>query len=135
LGAAGGLRQQAALKPNPKLYLQQENTRLWQRPGLNYWRDSDTFAYVGQTVELGGKRERRMEYASANSARVEADQALLRRQVAARVGNAYWAAAGAVRVLSLLYEEKRNLLRVVRYTESRVKEGATAGADLLRIQL
>lgn len=135
IGAAQGLRQQAALKPNPRLYLQQENARFWQSPGLVYWRDTDTFAYGGYTVESGGKREKRVEYAAANTARVEADQSLLRRHVAARVASSYWAAAGAVRVVALLNEERQNLLQVVRYTESRVKEGAAAGADLLRIQL
>ncbi|MGJ5813100.1 TolC family protein [Paludibaculum fermentans] len=135
IGAAQGLRQQAGLKPNPRLYLQQENARLWQSPGLVYWRDTDTFAYAGYTVERGGKREKRVEYAAANTARVEADQTLLRRHVAARVAAAYWAAAGAVRIVDLLNEERQNLLQVVRYTEARVKEGAAAGADLLRIQL
>ncbi|MGC4014788.1 MAG: TolC family protein [Luteolibacter sp.] len=133
--AAQGLRRQAALKPNPRLYLQQENARFWQNPGLVYWRDTDTFAYGGYTVESGGKRERRVELAAANTARVEADQSLLRRHVAARVAAAYWVAAGAVRVVALLNEERQNLLQVVSYTESRVKEGAAAGADLLRIQL
>ncbi|WP_321476828.1 TolC family protein [uncultured Paludibaculum sp.] len=135
IGASKGLGQQAALKPNPRVYLQQENARFWQSPGLVYWRDTDTFAYAGLTVESGGKRERRVDYAVANTARVEADQALLRRQLAARVASAYWTAAGAQRVVSLLNEERQNLLQVVQYTQSRVKEGAAAGADLLRIQL
>lgn len=135
LGVSRGLVQQAGLKPNPRLYLQQENVRFWQSPGINYRRDTDTFAYAGYTVELGGKRERRVEYAAANVSRLEADQALFSRQVAARVGAAYWTAAGAARVVSLLAEERHNLAQVVRYTESRVREGAAAGADLVRIQL
>lgn len=135
ISAAQGLTRQAALKPNPRLYLQQENARIWQSPGLVYWRDTDTFAYAGITVESGGKRERRIDFASANTARVEADQALLRRQLAARVATAYWAAAGAAQVVDLLNEERQNLQQVVQYTQSRVKEGAAAGADLLRIQL
>lgn len=135
IGVAEGLQLQAALKPNPRFYLQQENIRFWQRSGADYWRDTDTFAYFGQTVERGGKRERRVEYTAANRSRIEAEQALLLRQVRARVASAYWSAAGAARVAALLKEEKQNLSQVVGYTESRVREGAAAGADLLRIQL
>lgn len=135
ISAAQGLTRQAALKPNPRIYLQQENARVWQNPGLVYWRDTDTFAYGGLTVESGGKRERRVDFANANTARTEADQALLRRQTAARVATAYWNAAGAAQVVVLLNQERQNLQQVVEYTQARVKEGAAAGADLLRIRI
>lgn len=135
ISAAQGLTRQAALKPNPRLYIQQENARLWQSPGLVYWRDTDTFAYGGLTIESGHKRERRIDFANANTARTEADLALLRRQTASRVAAAYWNAAGAVQVVVLLNEERQNLQQVVEYTQARVKEGAAAGADLLRIRL
>ncbi len=135
IGSAAGLKQQAGMKPNPRLYFQQENIRAWERPGLNYLRETDTFAYIGQTVERSGKRESRVEHAAANEARLAADQALLRRQLAARVGSAYWTAAGTHRFVLLLTEEQQNFSQVVKYTESRVKEGAAAGVDLLRLQL
>ncbi len=135
LGVGKGLLQQAALKPNPRLYLQQENIRFWQRAGADYGRDTDTFAYLSLTIERPGKRDSRIAYAAANDARNQAEQDLLRRQLIARTAAAYWSAAGAAQAALLLKEEKENLSQVVRYTESRVKEGAAAGADLLRIQL
>ena len=64
---AEGFRRQAGLMLNPRLILQSENTRPY---GPFVWlRDTDNFAYLQQTFETGGKRDRRVELASAGQRR------------------------------------------------------------------
>lgn len=132
---AEALTVQAGLGPNPRLIFQHENIRAWERPGPVYLRDTDTFLYASQTIEAAGKRRLRVETSSAGVARAEAEQQVLRTQLAFRVAGAFWAVLGAERVHQLLVEEERNLIQTVRYTEARVTEGAAAGVDLLRIRL
>ena len=133
--AAAGRRVQAGLSPNPRLILQSENTRFTSQGGFTFFRDTDTFAYASQVLESGGKRQRRMEFASSGMRLAELDQEAGNRQIAARVGFAYWYAVGAARAFELLEESARNFERIVTYHRDRVREGAMAGADLLRVEL
>lgn len=135
VAGAEGLRRQSALRPNPSFNLQGENIRFGGPPAFPYWNATDTFAFLSQTFETAGKRERRVEAATAGLARAELELELLRRQIAARVKQAYWAAAGGRRALELLEETARNFELTVRYHEVRVREGAMAEADLLRVRL
>lgn len=132
--ARGNLRQ-SGLRPNPTLILQSENIRTGSTSSpFVFPRDTDDFAYVQQRIETGGKRARRMDAASLELRRMEAEAEVVRRQVAARVKAAYWAAAGAERVHLLLHETQLTFKQVVDYHEIRVKEGAMAEADLLRVR-
>ena len=133
--AAAGRRVQAGLSPNPRFILQSENTRFTSQGGFTFFRDTDTFAYASQVLESGGKRQRRMEFASSGVRLAELDQEAGNRQIAARVGLAYWYAVGAARSFELLEESARNFERIVTYHRDRVREGAMAGADLLRVEL
>jgi outer membrane protein TolC len=130
-----GLRKQAGAAPNPRLTLQSENTRFYGSPAFVYPRDADTLAYLGQTFETGGKRERRVDLANETVRRSEIELRLVRQQITARVGAAYWAAAGAARYRDLLNEELARFERVVQYQRDRVREGASAELDLLRVQV
>jgi cobalt-zinc-cadmium efflux system outer membrane protein len=57
------------------------------------------------------------------------------RQLMARVATAYWMAAGSA-ALDLLYKRQVNTLDdIVEYNHARVQKGATAEADLIRIEL
>jgi cobalt-zinc-cadmium efflux system outer membrane protein len=51
------------------------------------------------------------------------------------VRQAYWNAAGAEKVYRLLTESARNFQQIVDYHEKRVREGALAEADLIKVQL
>jgi cobalt-zinc-cadmium efflux system outer membrane protein len=130
-----GLRRQAALRPNPRMFFQVENLRGHGQPGFVYGRDADTYAYVSQVIETSGRRGLRTEAASANVRRAELERELLARQIAARVKHAYWSAAGAQRVHELLVESMNTFRQVVEYHELRVREGAMAEADLLRVRV
>jgi outer membrane protein TolC len=48
---------------------------------------------------------------------------------------AYWAAAGAQRVVDLLRDSLENFRQTIEYHENQVREGAIAEADLLRVRL
>ncbi|HXG35286.1 MAG TPA: TolC family protein [Bryobacteraceae bacterium] len=133
--ASEGQRLQAGLRPNPRLILQLENLRAWGTPGLAYGRDADSFVYLSQLFETGGKRERRLDAAELAVRRAGLELELLRRQIAARVKQAYWAAAGAQRQYEILLATEQTFRQVIEYHEHRVREGAMAEADLLRVRL
>lgn len=134
--AAEGFKVQAGLPLNPRLVLQHENTRLGSssQPFVHY-RDTDQFAYLQQTLEVAGKRGKRVGVADASLRRIDFERDLLRQHLAGRVAVAYWTALGASRLHALLVESATNLQRVVEYHEIRVKEGALAEADLLRVRV
>ncbi len=106
IAVSEALRRQAALAPNPKLILQSENTRPYLNSSFVYWRDTDNFAYLQQTLETGGKRDRRVDLAAANIRRSELERDLLRSQITGRVKLAYWAAVGAGSIAALLREDR-----------------------------
>jgi cobalt-zinc-cadmium efflux system outer membrane protein len=135
VAAAQGLRHQAGLGPNPRLILQSENTRFYGSPPFSYPRDADSYAFLAQTIETGGKRQRRVELATGNVRRSELEQQLQRQQIASRVTLAYWVAAGAARSRDLLKQEVTSFERVVQFHRDRVREGAAPEVDLLRIEV
>jgi len=132
---AEGMRRQADLLPNPRLVLQSENTRLFSPPPFVFWRDTDNFVYLQNTFETWGKRARRTELAQQAVDRAGLERELVRRQIAGGVAQGYWAAAGSRRLYSLFQENQRTFAQIIVYHESRVKEGAMAEADLLRVRL
>lgn len=135
IAATEGLRRQAALAPNPRLILQNENYRpYWQSP-IRFWYETDSFVYFQQTLETAGKRDRRTELAAAGAERAKLERELLSQQIGTRVKLAYWNAAGARETYRLLEQSRVNFRQVVEYNEIRVKEGAIAEADLLRVRL
>jgi cobalt-zinc-cadmium efflux system outer membrane protein len=135
MGAAEGLRRQAGLSPNPRLIVQLENTRFWGNPPFSYPQDTATYAFLAQTLETGGKRNRRVELANENIRSSEFELQLQRNQIVSRVSTAYWAAAGSAKVRDLLQDEVVNFDRVVQFHRDRFREGAAAEVDLLRIEV
>ena len=134
IAASEALRRQAGLRPNPTFVFQQENIR-FSGNSYQHWTDTDTFAFLSQPIETSGKRQKRIDVAGFEVRRAELGRELLTREIAGRVKRAYWAAAGAQRIHELLLEAAKNFLLTVEYHEVRVREGAMAEADLLRIRL
>lgn len=133
--SARGQLRQAPLTFNPKLILQAENYRNWGTRPILPGRESDDFAYLQQTFETAGKRGKRVELASRGLRAAELELEVLRRNVARDVSLAYWAALGAQKVHELLLESVGNFRKIVEYHEIRVREGAMAENDLLRVRL
>jgi outer membrane protein TolC len=126
---------QSRLRPNPRLYIQSENWRAWSKPSLNPANDMDTFLYVSQALETGGKRTQRTAVAEARVRRALLDRELLERQIVHGVKQAYWAAAAAERIHEAAHANVTNFRAVVDYHENRVREGAMAEADLIKVRL
>lgn len=135
VAAAEGLRLQANLPLNPRLFLQSENARIPVGTPLHVWRDTDTFAYVSRVFETAGKRQRRTDVATENARSAKLTLEAWRAAVAGRVLTAYWNAAGAERLRSVLAESLDVLGQTVRFQRDRVREGALPEADLTRILL
>jgi hypothetical protein len=83
------------------LIFQLEDTRFWENPPFSYPHDTATYAFVAQTVETGGKRNRRVDLAIENIRSRELEMQLERYQIVSRVSTAYRAAAGGARVSQL----------------------------------
>lgn len=133
--AARGVDTQASLLPNPVLTATSENQPFTHSPGFSFANDTDDYVYASQLVELGGKRGRRIAAAQAGIDAAEVQAEIESRQLTARVSSAYWTADAAAQVLDLYRKEAATLARMVEYNGARVHAGASAGADLLRIQL
>jgi outer membrane protein TolC len=130
-----GLLIQSAARPNPRFFFQIENLRAWQQPGFRLADGTDTFFYLSQVVETAGKRSRRLQAAETNLTRGLMERELAAYQLKSRVRQAYWAAAGAQKSLLLLEDSVRSFEQTVTYHENRVREGAMAEVDLIRVRL
>jgi outer membrane protein, heavy metal efflux system len=135
INVAEGLRKQAGMAPNPRLIVQLENTRFWENPSFSYPQDTATYAFLAQTVETAGKRNRRVALATEEIRSRELEMRLQRNLVESRVSTAYWAAAGAARARDLLQEELASFERVVQFHRDRVREGVAPEVDLVRIEV
>lgn len=129
-----GLVRQANLIPNPRLFFQTEDLRPWA-DNYSFTANSETYGYLGQTIEIDGKRRKRTAYARAGLARAEAEHALRLRQIGYRVSEAYWSAVEADRAEQLWKAQVEDFDRIIRYHRDRVAAGAMAGVDLLRMQV
>jgi outer membrane protein, heavy metal efflux system len=132
---AEGMRTQAGLIPNPSLYATSENTPLGGSQPFTFGNDTDDYVYLIQKIELGGKRSRRVAFASENVSQTSLQTEVAMHQLLARVATAYWMAAGSAELDRLYRREVNTLDDMVNYNRGRVQKGATAEADLIRIQL
>ena len=125
---------QAGLRPNPRLYLQSEDLRPWS-DNFDFPNATEDYAYVGQLLELGGKRGRRLDLAKANVRQAEAIRVMLNQQIAGRVAAAYWTAMTDAGIEKLLEQDLQAVDGIVRYNKARVDAGALRGIDLIRVQI
>jgi outer membrane protein, heavy metal efflux system len=132
VGVSAGLLQQSGLWKNPRFFFQTENLR---GGDYNFSQDSDTYALITQPIELPGKRGSRVAVAQSGYRRAQLQRDLARRELAYRVKGAYWRAVAATRAQELLHENLDGMQSMVAYHAARVREGAMAEADLLRVQL
>lgn len=135
INARIGAATQADRSPNPTLFLQSENWRFHGAPGFSPGSELDLFAYVSQPLETAGKKTRRVALAGEDRRIAE-----LRREAAAwsirqEVKLAYWNAVSAGRYETVLAERREAVTRLVDYHEVRVRLGAAAELDLIKVQL
>ena len=131
ISAAEGIQKQSRLIPNPTFQFENQNLR----PGQDYTRDVDTYAYLAQPLDVLGKRKQRIEVAEKHVGTSKAQYELARRQIALSIEQSYWAARGAQEVRDLLKATVDNFQRVIDYHSAQLSVGAISEQDFLRIRL
>jgi cobalt-zinc-cadmium efflux system outer membrane protein len=131
ISVAEGMEKQARLIQNPTFQFENQNLR----PGQTYALDVDTYAFLTQPLDILGKRKQRIAVAERGVARSQAQYEELRRELAASVKRAYWAARGAQEAQAVLQQSVANFQSIVDYHAAQFSVGAIAEQDLLRIRL
>jgi cobalt-zinc-cadmium efflux system outer membrane protein len=126
--------RQAGLGLNPRLYVQSEDLHPWD-DNFSFPNDTEDYAYLSQTIEVDGKRSKRVALANANVRRAEVERDLHKRQLVAQVAAAYWAAVSDRKVVGLLEQDMGAVEAMVKYHQDRVDAGAMRGVDLIRMQI
>ena len=129
-----GQARQAGLGLNPRLFLQSEDWRPWG-DGFDFPAQTENYAFLSQTLEVDGKRHKRVALADARLGQARAQEEMTRFTIAGRVAMAYWNAAALERIVALLQQEMQAVDGMVRYHKERVDAGAMRGVDLLRMQI
>jgi outer membrane protein, heavy metal efflux system len=132
---AQGTREQSGLRPNPRLFLQSENTRFGGASPFRFSQETDNFAYVSQALEAPGKRDSRVALSTEVGRRREAEVEVLRARIAQNVAGAYWSVVGAERIRDILRQSLATFDQTVQYHRDRVREGALAEVDLIRVEV
>lgn len=119
--AAEGRARQAGFSPNPEARLEVENA-LGSGPyeGLD---SSEATLAIGQTFELGGKRQARSNAAAAEVAVARAQLSIARAEVAAEVRTAYAEAVAAKERLTLTEDAVERATELARVAAKLVEEG------------
>ncbi len=125
--------RQAARTLNPTLSVQTENWRFADE--FSAARDVDFFVYASQQIETGGKRRRREAAAESDRDVAEAERSVLRWRLTNTVREAWWRAAAAAAQARLREAALESAEDLVGYHEARVREGAAAEVDLLRVRV
>lgn len=118
----------AGLRPNPTASYAAEQL------GGAHTEPQHTIA-VGQPIELGGKRGRRIDTARAASRVTAAELADVRRQIALQVRKAFNDALVAQATRELTQDNLRTLDEVERLQRLRADKGEISGLELTRIEL
>ncbi len=133
--ARRGATQQAGLSPNPVFSLQTENWRFYGDPGFSASGDLDVFALISLPIETAGKKQRRISVAELDQriAEIEGDAAAF--GVRQNVKRAYWEALAAQARVEMLSSGRATLRQLEQYHEVRVKLGAMAEVDLIKVRV
>jgi cobalt-zinc-cadmium efflux system outer membrane protein len=130
--SSGGLRQQASLRPNPRLILQSED---FHPSNFSFSQQSQTYAYASQVFEAPGKRSGRIAVADQAVERSKAQVDAMRREIVLNAALAYWDAEAAQMLRDLYGQADDYFRQTVDYHQARFKEGKLAEVDLLRVRL
>lgn len=124
--------RQAGLRPNPTLEFEQTTGRLTGSAG-----ERETTVGVALPVELGGKRQRRIDLAQVELEAAEAEVADRERRLTSEVYGAYAEALAALRELAITEDLSDIDLQTTRFVQARVNEGETAPLELnlLRVEV
>jgi cobalt-zinc-cadmium efflux system outer membrane protein len=135
LESTQGLLQQAGFHPNPTFVFQLENWRFGGSPAFQPAQDLDVFAYVSHRIETSGKRARRTGVGLQTTEVAALELQWRRWNVRQEVRRAYYEALLAQKRLEMMVENNQSFEQIVEYHRFRVREGAMAEADLIKVEL
>lgn len=135
IAGSEGLLRQSHVRPNPLLSIHAENWRFYGDPSFDLGQDLDLFVFGTQPIERGGKRDRRIDLADQGRRIAELKRVETEWRVRQGVRRTFWRALLAQSEEELLRENARVFGQVTKYHEERVREGAMAGVDLIRVRL
>jgi len=122
---------QARLFPNPTLDIEYASPRF-----LGGEPEKDFSVGISQNFETAGKRRKRIQIASLELSKIEADISALERKIAAEVRMAYVEALAKARQLDTLEKLIQANEQIILLTEARMKQGDVAPLDvnLIRVE-
>jgi len=133
LEAVEGRILQSGLRPNPEIVLDVENAL--GTDDYRALRQAELTGGLRQRIELGGKRQARIDLAQGGKNVVAAENAALRRSVVARTTADFVAVLGAQLRLSIAEVQVDNAEQLLPALRRRVESGASSELDLARGQL
>jgi cobalt-zinc-cadmium efflux system outer membrane protein len=123
----------ARLRPNPEVSVDFADVPLdFSRNFIK----PHTFGYgISQTFELGGKRQKRMESANADSEVARAQFQIVVWQLTNEVKKKFYAVILSRALFDLAKENQKTFAEIIRRTEEVFQLGEIAGLDLQRLEL
>lgn len=124
--------RQAGLRPNPTIDFEQTTGRFTGSAG-----ERETSIGLAVPLELGGKRQRRIELAQAELQAAEAEIADRERKLTSEVRASYVEALASLRELEITENLNNIDVQTTRFVQARVNEGETAPIELnlLRVEV
>jgi len=117
----------AGLRPNPTMtYLAEQ----WRNSG-----DPQHTASISQTIELGGKRQRRLDSARAATRVAGHDLAEMRRQIVLQTQSIFVGVVAAKAALALAEQNLKTIEELERVQRVRAERGDISELELTRIQV
>lgn len=135
ISATIGAEGQAGRSPNPTLSFQTENWRFHGTPAFSVGQNLDLFAFVSQRVETAGKKARRVALAGEDRRMAELEREATEWSIRRQVKHAYWSAISARSYETVLADRREAVNQLVEYHEVRVRLGAAAELDLIKVHL
>ncbi|MGH9929058.1 MAG: TolC family protein, partial [Pyrinomonadaceae bacterium] len=123
----------ARLRPNPQLSISSENLPLDFSGNLI---KQQTYTYgISETFELGGKRRKRIDEASANSEVARAGFQIVLWQLTNDVKKKFYAVLLAESLLALAKENQKTFAEIIKHTTEVFQLGEISGLDLQRLEI
>lgn len=123
----------AQLRPNPEVNVGFSDIPLDFRHNFV---KPQTFSYgISQTLELGGKRSKRINEANANSALARAEFQTVLWQLTNDLKKKFYAVLLAESLLKLAQENQKTFAEIIKHTTEVFQLGEISGLDLQRLQI
>ena len=123
----------ARLRPNPQITIGSSGLPLnFSGPFIS----QQTFAYgISQTLELGGKRRKRIDAANANSDLARGQFQMVVWQMTNDLKKKFYAVLLAEALLKLSIENQKTFAETIKHTTELFKAGEISGLDLRRLEV